>query len=153
MIAKPDDKPKEFDGWILFGSIICKKVDLRLWKSMPDGTMISPGSFAGELPALPGLPSAGFPYPTSGVNSNALPYIGFDQNGSLVGLDNAGNSVRPWREQAVAVARGSIFAVRDVAGKVTDLDVQERPPGNGMLNVIRINGLTGRARFEQPQIQ
>jgi hypothetical protein len=125
---------------------------LRLWKSLPDGTMISPGSFAGE-PLLPGLPSARFPYPTSGVNSNALPYIGCDQNGSLVGLDNAGNLVRPWPEQAVAVARGSIFAVRDGNGNVTDLDVQERPRDNGTNNVIRINGLTGRARLEQPQIQ
>ncbi len=126
---------------------------LRLWKSLPDGTMISPGSFAGELPVLPGLKIHDFPYPTSGVNSNALPYIGFDQNGSLVGLDNLGNLVRPWPEQAVAVARGSIFAVRKANGDVEKLDVQERPPGNGMLNVIRINGLTGRARLEQPQIQ
>lgn len=126
---------------------------MRLWRSLPDGTMITPGSFSGDGTVLPGLPSAPFPYPTSGVNSNALPYIGFDQNGSLIGLDNLGNLQRPWPEQVLAVARGSIFAVRDNGGNVIDLDLQERPPGSGLLNLIRINGLTGRGRLEQPQIQ
>lgn len=126
---------------------------LRLWKSLPDGTMISPASFAGSLPLLPGLPSHLFPYPTSGMASNALPYVGFDQNGSLVGLDNADNPITPWPEQALAIARGSIFAERNGNGDVIGLDAQERPPGNGLDNIIRINGLTGRARLVQPQIQ
>jgi prepilin-type N-terminal cleavage/methylation domain-containing protein len=126
---------------------------MRLWKSLPDGTMISAASLAGLEQTKSAFQPRKFPYPTSGQNSNSLPYIAFDQNGSLTALDNIGSPVRPWGEEVLEIARGSIFAVRDGNGNVTDLDVQERPPNNGTNNVIRINGLTGRARLEQPQIQ
>ena len=60
------------------------------------------------------------------------------------------------QDEVINLARASILVQRDVnTGDVLEFDVRESPPGNSTNNYnrVRIDGLTGRARIEQPQIQ
>ena len=59
-------------------------------------------------------------------------------------------------ESNLNVARGSIFVSRDANGvvnSISDYDVTEIPPLNASNNVIYINGLTGRAKRLETQLQ
>jgi hypothetical protein len=57
-------------------------------------------------------------------------------------------------EEFLGLARGSLFYPRDAAGRLVpgrSLDVVFTPPGNREL--VRINGLTGRARIDQVEVR
>ena len=83
---------------------------------------------------------------TANGRDNFIPHVLFDANGSLSGLN----------EEVINLARGSIFYQRDASGALVDVpDVREAPLGDSINNYnrIRINGLTGRAKVERPEIQ
>jgi type II secretory pathway pseudopilin PulG len=141
---------------------------LTPWKSLPDGVYVADWEFvdltAGPLqnPALwDSAPSEDRPFkfgnlvfPTSGGQVQRVPHITFDPNGSLV-VKNSNGSRVVGLDEVINLAAGSIFYQRDAAGLIADYDVREAPLGNSTNNYnrIRIDGLTGRARVERPQIR
>ena len=95
----------------------------------------------------------GFPFPTVHGNRYPVPYLSFNSKGGLLVKDSFGNIVP--QDEVINLARASVLVQRDPDGKVLEFDVRESPPGNSISNYnrIRIDGLTGRARVEQPTIQ
>ena len=97
----------------------------------------------------------GFPFPTVHGNLYQVPYLSFNSKGGLLVKDSRGNLVP--QDEVINLARASVLVQRGPSGGLIDLefDVRESPPGNSISNYnrIRIDGLTGRARVEQPQIQ
>jgi hypothetical protein len=80
-----------------------------------------------------------------------VPYIAFGPNGRLV-YESDDRAYGP--EEFLSLARGSIFYPRDSAGRLVpgrSLDLVLTPPGNR--EIVRINGLTGRARVEQVEVR
>jgi hypothetical protein len=148
---------------------------LSKWKSLPEGVFIAPREFA-EVPFRTWLASVdplprplsywhyvnglemGFPFPTltnAAVVGNKpvrLPHITFDPHGRLMSTD-PGGAVRHW-DEVIELARGSILASRAPDGSLQYLDVRESPPDNSINNYnrIRIDGLTGRATLERPEL-
>jgi len=82
-----------------------------------------------------------------------VPYLSFNSKGGLLVTDSNNNIVP--QDEVISLARASVLVQRDPAGNVLEFDVRESPPGNSISNYnrIRIDGLTGRTRVEQPQIQ
>lgn len=119
---------------------------LTSWRSLPDGALFAPWEFD---PSVPGsfTYTNGIRFPTlddMDYPMTFLPAITFQPDGNLAGL----------RDEVVHLSRGSVLSGRDSGGNVI-FDVIERPPGNSTnnFNRIRINGLTGRATIERPEIQ
>lgn len=115
------------------------------WHSLPEGVFISEST----LDRLERVHDV--PFPTVNGNRYDLPHIAFDLSGAIVDT----NGVRRTEGQYLELARGSIMYQRDPNGGVSYYDVQENPPGNSINNYnrIRIDGLTGRAKVERPEIQ
>ena len=136
---------------------------LTSWRFLPNGVLISTNKYDAarsltdadeflrpfEYPKdLNGNPVP-FPFPTIDGIAREIPQIAFNEKGMLV------NSLGQPRLQGeiIPLARGSILYVRDeTTGNVTDFDVRESPPGNASdtnsFHLVRIDGLTGRARVE-----
>jgi prepilin-type N-terminal cleavage/methylation domain-containing protein len=136
------------------------------WRSLPDGIIIAEWEYIPlSAAAWDSTPEAdrsfkfrdppGFPFPTIYGNRYAVPYMSFNSKGGLLVKDSAGNIVP--QDEVINLARASVLVHRGPSGGVSDLDfdVRETPPGNSISNYnrIRIDGLTGRARVERPQIQ
>jgi len=134
------------------------------WRTLPDGMFIADWEFDSSLTANPALwfstPTTNrpfkfisLPFPTEGGLSNFVPHVAFDANGSLLAFDQLGS--RDYTDEVINLSRCSLFFNRDPAGQVIDYDYRETPVGNSKdtYNRIRIDGLTGRARVEQPKIQ
>jgi prepilin-type N-terminal cleavage/methylation domain-containing protein len=135
---------------------------LDRWKTLPEGVFIAEREFevlpqrvwAMRPPETRPFNYLVTPFPSSGGRSNEVPHIAFDAQGSLVSYDAQGN--RLIQDEVIELARGSILWQRDEStGALLSFDVQERPPFNSLSNYnhIRIDGLTGRARIERPEIQ
>jgi prepilin-type N-terminal cleavage/methylation domain-containing protein len=129
---------------------------LTEWKPLPDKTFF-PTNTAYEKKTLLNLPVADFPFPfTDSPNAVSLPYIAFDHEGKLVTLENmrTGRGL-PFYAGGItnAIARGAVFYGRDSQGRVTGLEIQEIPPGNGINNVFVVDAVTGRAKREELGIQ
>ena len=132
------------------------------WKSLPDGVFIATNKFVNPtnqpslwqatLPELRSFsPPKVFPFPsTYSSRTWPLPYLAFTPQGQLL---------RPpgwqpfYHDECIPLARGSILYQSDSFGKFS-ADVLETPPGNSTntYNRIHINWITGRARFEKPEI-
>lgn len=141
---------------------------LMEWRNLPDGMLFSGTNFVGLPPiratAVPTnrpLPLMNIPFPRvytgdpRGTDSRfpalTVPYIAFDPSGRIT-YDGAERPYGP--EEYLSLARGSIFYPRDSAGRLApnrSLDVVFAPPGAREL--VRVNGLTGRARIEQPEVR
>jgi len=135
------------------------------WRTLPDGVIIADWEFeelaaaawdttAEENRSFKVREAPGFPFPTAFGNRHRVPYLSFDSKGGLVVRDSRGNRVP--QDEVISLARASVFVRRNpVTGEVDEFDVRESPPGNSINNYnrIRIDGLTGRARAEQPKIQ
>ena len=136
---------------------------LTSWRFLPNGVLISTNKYdmGGNLndpdefkrpfqyPTLINL----FPFPTIDGDGRDIPQIVFNERGMLV--DIAGKP--RLQGEIIPLARGSILYVRDeTTGDVTDFDVRESPPGNASdtnsFHIVRIDGLTGRARVETKAI-
>lgn len=97
-----------------------------------------------------------FPLETSARPGLDVPYIAFNYMGQLVDA-----SEQPLgRDELIPLATGSVSFSRDPQSKQAQLQpptVTERPPGNGTnattFNIVRIDGLTGRARVERMEVQ
>jgi Tfp pilus assembly protein PilE len=135
---------------------------LSKWKSLPEGVFIAPREFT-EIPLRnwnaqlnplnrPFLYTQGFPFPTLTNALQKLPRIAFDPQGRVLAPDPVGNPT--YRDEIIELARGSILASRDNNGDLQYLDVRESPPDNSIKNYnrIRIDGLTGRAILERPEV-
>ena len=127
------DQPGQHHGRYLTG-----------WHALPEGVFI-PESELNRLERMK------LPFPTVDGQRYGLPHIAFDYSGSIVDQ----NGSRHPEGAFLALARDSVLISRDSSGAVTDFDALENPPGNSSnnFNHIRINGLTGRARVERPEIQ
>jgi prepilin-type N-terminal cleavage/methylation domain-containing protein len=137
------------------------------WRTLPDGVIIAEWEFDSSLsaptvnPLWYSTPETNrpfkfhsFPFPTVAGSSNFLPHVAFDSKGSLLAFDINGNRI--YHDEVINLARASILVQRDPGtGNVIEFDVRESPPNNSRddYNRIRIDGLTGRARVERPQIQ
>lgn len=135
------------------------------WRALPDGIIFAESEFVEMTGAQWNTTAAvdrsfrvsdlapGFPFPTIHGNHYRVPYLSFDSKGGLLVKDSFGNRVP--QDEVITLARASVFVERGPGGVVTGLDVRESPPGNSITNYnrIRIDGLTGRTRVEQPTIQ
>ncbi len=131
---------------------------LTSWRSLPNGVLISTNKYdmGGNLNdpdefkrPFQYTPINWFHFPTIDGDVRDIPQIVFNERGMLV--DIAGKP--RLQGEIIPLARGSILYVRDEAtGDVTDFDVRESPPGNASdtnsFHLVRIDGLTGRARVE-----
>ena len=139
---------------------------LTSWRFLPNGVLISTNKYdiAGSLtdadefkrpfeyPIVAGIPVL-FPFPTIDGSAREVPQIAFNEKGMLVGA----NGQPRLQGEIIPLARGSILYVRnETTGEVTDFDVRESPPGNASdtnsFHIVRIDGLTGRARVETKAI-
>jgi type II secretory pathway pseudopilin PulG len=114
------------------------------WHTLPEGIFI-------PLRELTRLERITIPFPTIDGLVFDVPHIAFDYSGAIV--DKSG--IRHPEGQFLELARGSVFVSRDANGTVILFDAKENPPNNSVdnYNRIRIDGLTGRARVERPEIQ
>jgi prepilin-type N-terminal cleavage/methylation domain-containing protein len=136
---------------------------LTPWKSLPDGVFIPPWKFTSAITPVTVINRGTFnipsfettrrvPFPTR--NSPAppggpidLPYVAFTSSGGL----SSG------QDEFIPLARGDIFPILPGTPLIPGtplLDAIELPPGNSTNspNLIRIDGLTGRARVERPEL-
>lgn len=135
---------------------------LTPWKKLPAGSFIPALKFLPgaqviltnldtpvRIAAFPVTNSVRVPFPS--VDSDVmlpLPFVGFDYQGRLL----------TGREEAIPIAQGAVDIARDPANgrlKLEPGQAIERPPGNwtNQPNVIRVDWLTGRARFEKLEIR
>jgi len=120
---------------------------LTPWRTLPDGVFIPER----ELLRL-GTNAVNIPFPTVDGNPYDLPHISFDLSGRTVYADGTPRLQGEYLE----TARGSIMFQRDQTTKmVTFFDARENPVNNSIdnFNRVRVDGLTGRARIERPEIQ
>jgi type II secretory pathway pseudopilin PulG len=132
---------------------------LTTWKSLPDGVFLPQWKFTVpntpvfvvnrgtfnvaqfETTKIVPFPVKGAPVPGGGPID--LPYIAFNSSGGLTS----------GQDEFIPLARGDIFPILPGTplGPATLVDALEVPPGNSTNTpvLIRINGLTGRARIEQ----
>jgi len=129
---------------------------LTEWKALPDKTFF-PTNVAYANRRLLELPMERFPFPFAGsVNQVRLPYIAFDHEGRAVEIKDmrTGRSA-PYRFDGItnAVARGAVFYGRDNQGRITSIEIQEIPPGNGINTMVVVDSITGRAKREELGVQ
>lgn len=141
------------------------------WRSLPDGVFFAQSEY--EIlwgPPFNTRPETnrpfaishpdplfrnGFPFPSENAPPLQLPYIGFDQNGSLLQFEWGGTrATRDYAPVYVLLAKGSVLVARDQYGGVMPYEVRESPPGNSTNNFhrIRIDAITGRAKLERLEI-
>jgi prepilin-type N-terminal cleavage/methylation domain-containing protein len=131
------------------------------WRTLPEGIFIatdeyeplSESRFDGEPPLDRPFKDFGFsfPFPTEqSREKRELPYITFDQNGSL--LQYAGKN-RVYKPEYIWMAKGSVLVARN--GNNVSIDAREVPLWNSTnnFNRIRIDPVSGRARLERPEIR
>jgi type II secretory pathway pseudopilin PulG len=138
------------------------------WRTLPQGVIIAQWEFNDWLmdPSIPfgtwdntspqdrPFKFGEFRFPTANGPTNRLPHLAFDPKGGLIVHD--GQGARVIQDEVVNLARASVLVQRDAGtGNVLEFDVKESPAGNSTQNWnrVRIDGLTGRAKVEQPQIQ
>jgi prepilin-type N-terminal cleavage/methylation domain-containing protein len=129
---------------------------LTEWKSLPDKTFF-PTNPAYADKTFAALPVARFPFPFAGsVSQVRLPYIAFDHEGRAVEIKDmrTGRSAPyPFDGITNAVARGAVFYGRDNQGRITTIEIQEIPPGNGANTMVVVDAVTGRAKREELGVQ
>ena len=123
---------------------------LTAWKTLPEGIFIATGKYFDKNYAsgVTNFEFRSFPFPAvTNTPLLSMPYLAFNHLGQLSGGGRENGS------EVIPLARGSIFYDANL-----NADVLENPPGNSATNSsmwhhIRIDGLTGRARVEQQEIQ
>ncbi len=140
---------------------------LSSWKHLPEGIFIAEREFAQFDPKKwastdpTNRPLAfhftknftGFKFPTLTAPDQIMPHISFDPQGRVLAYDSLGN--RFYTDDYIDLARGSVFSARSDDGELMYFDVRESPPNNSIdnYNRIHIDGLTGRATVEHPELQ
>jgi prepilin-type N-terminal cleavage/methylation domain-containing protein len=86
----------------------------------------------------------------------SVPYLAFDSTGRLLTYDSSQGKFVFGSDEYIPLARGRTVMPRDGNGNtlVASPTVSEQPPGNSTnaFYVIRIDGLTGRARLEKQEV-
>lgn len=131
------------------------------WKTLPKGAFIPAMKFLpGAALVLNNLDtpmrieafatddSVRVPFPTADSPiTMKLPFIGFDHQGRLL----------TGREEAIPIAEGAVDAARGANGLLAlqPATTVERPPGNwtNQPNIVRVDWLTGRSRFEKLEVR
>ncbi len=137
------------------------------WRTLPEGVVIAPWEFDDWMMNINGTPAAwdtaleqdrpfkfgDFRFPTANGMINRVPHLAFDAKGGLIVHNLSG--ARVFQDEVINLARASVLVQRGPAGNVLEFDVRESPPGNSTNNYnrVRIDGLTGRAKIERPEIQ
>jgi hypothetical protein len=132
------------------------------WRTLPQGVFITTDEYQSLPPPQfdkePGIdrPFAwkSFPFPIEqSRQQRQLPYIAFDQNGSLLQYKQTAQNVRVYEPEYIWMAKGSVLVARD--GNTVSVDAREVPLGNSKdnYNRIRIDPISGRARLERPEIE
>lgn len=138
------------------------------WQQLPEGVTIAPWEFDDWMLGVNGNPALWdstvesdrpfkfaepIPFPTVAGTSQRVPHLAFDPTGALLVHNSSGNRVL--QDEVISLARASVLVERDPQGAFVQIDVRELPPNNSRENYnrVRINGLTGRARVERPEIQ
>lgn len=127
---------------------------LRDWKPLPKGVILASQCYSTLSPAalwaLPPMdrPLEYYPFPFPGATdpTNNLPHLAFNAQGSLTYYTQTSAS-GAFLPQYLRIGTGSAD-MQNNAPVAT-----EAPPGNSANNLIRIDGFTGRARLERPEIQ
>jgi prepilin-type N-terminal cleavage/methylation domain-containing protein len=129
---------------------------LTSWRSLPDGILIATNKLWNNQALIVSADEwvrtfdyADFPFPAgASATVQGLPYLAFDFQGRLV---NKQSQVQ-LNGEIIPLARGSILYSRASNGALLDIDVRESPPGNASdtntFHLVRIDGLTGRARVD-----
>lgn len=133
---------------------------LTSWHSLPEGILIATNKLWYNQPLITSTDEwlrtydyADFPFPAgASATTQSFPYLAFDSQGRLV---NKRSEIQ-LNGEIVPLARGSILYSRGNNGALQDIDVRESPPGNASdtntFHLVRIDGLTGRARVETKAI-
>jgi prepilin-type N-terminal cleavage/methylation domain-containing protein len=144
---------------------------LSAWRTLPEGTYIAPQKFiphnqstflytndsngnkvlAYQIFGFNRTNSVPFPSEETAAANTAnqyidLPYIAFNYLGQLTSGEN----------EFIPLAQGSVLFPRDVNGEPTgNYQILETPAGNitNTFNIVSIDWLTGRARWERQQVQ
>jgi prepilin-type N-terminal cleavage/methylation domain-containing protein len=151
------------------------------WKSLPDGTFISPVKFSSlqnaslpiplwlqyygtqidawrNYPQIYAFTNAYIPFPTEKAPPVWMPYLAFSQTGQLISETSDNTS---FHHAYIPLVQGSVSYGIDVnkhptLTPVQPGDITEIPPGNSTniaYNVIDIDPLTGRATQQQFKMQ
>ena len=122
---------------------------LTSWKTLPEGIFIAVNKFFTNTysSGVTNFEFRSFPFPAVTNGDIPMPYLAFNHLGQLSGGGRENGS------EVIPLARGSIFYDANL-----NADVLEIPPGNSATNSsmwhhVRIDGLTGRARVEQQEVQ
>lgn len=140
---------------------------LTPWRTLPNGTFFATNQFGlgssllttvriqaeGQAIRVQQFARRLFPFPSASSPVTIwLPCIGFDSSGRLINLRDDFSEY-----ESIALAQGSVMAMRDQNGQLrcADVDVLETPPGNwtNAFNVVLIDWLTGRGRLEQKRVK
>jgi len=121
------------------------------WHQLPEGVFFADRPTDNPVGGLSRLEKFSVFFPTVNGELTDLPHIAFDESGALVNV----NGARRPEGEYIELARGSVMFQRDASGDVIFFDAREIPPRNSVdnYNRVRIDGLTGRARVERPEIQ
>jgi prepilin-type N-terminal cleavage/methylation domain-containing protein len=131
---------------------------LTSWRSLPEGIFIATNKFLDNIVLWNTATDyqrpfeyIDLPFPTAVGATYRVPHIAFDAQGRLVDKDKR----LRFQSEVLPLGRGSIIVFRS-PGSV-DFDLRESPPGNATdtnnFHRVVVDGLTGRARVETPQIQ
>jgi type II secretory pathway pseudopilin PulG len=138
---------------------------LTSWRSLPDGVFIAtnkfdpraslndPDEFRRPFEYLDPTTNPKVVFPTTDGIRESVPHLSFNEKGMLV--DKYGQP--RLQGDIIPLSRGSILYQRnETTGDVLEFDVRESPPGNASdtnsFHLVRIDGLTGRARVETKAI-
>lgn len=126
---------------------------LTQWRKLPEGVYIPLEKFNFGLTVVePNVPDRviakfsrmdfPFPYVNSGTNFT-LPFIKFNSQGQCVSPETGNPDV-----EYIPLTHGSVFYMTN------SISVVETPPGESTnnYNLIRIDGMTGRAKLERKEI-
>jgi len=122
------------------------------WKTLPKGVIFAPANYdASGFSATNYVPLEyiQLPFPTSLDPDQRLPHVAFDAQGSLV---YESERTRWFRPQNIYLASGGVEGAA-AGGQLAGFRPSEQPPGNGANNMVHIDGFTGRARLQRPEIQ
>jgi len=156
---------------------------LSSWRTLPEGAIIplfkffppaSPNyTLIRDLAATPTRDfyvhgfdyTNNIPFPTEDANPRVtagistwvqLPYIAFNHLGQAVKYDVANREWKPMREVLIPLARGSVnYSRTNGAAAAFVPQVNESPAGNSTnaFLLVRVDGLTGRARLEKQEFR
>jgi len=121
----------------------------REWRDLPDGIFIAPWKFIEGTDSFK-FSYRPFPFPDTNYPEIKLPYFAFNHLGQVIHFLPDGTKEY---DEVIPLTRGSMLFSTN-SGGVRNMDFQEIPPNNSIINSnhIRVDWLTGRCKIERPEI-